>query len=176
MKYLTAFILVFFIGCSSTPNKASKAPIAGKNQYAVYKVLDIERRLGWGIHNRSYYPTNRNIDAVYITIEIKNISDSSIEVSLQPVIPLQGGEIHRIARIDYGENFFERLKYFRAQYPYETEAINLKNEIINADSSIYRQFIFVYPINQLPPILLFQAKKVGENKFDEIPVLIPKEI
>lgn len=162
------------VGCLSSQERASRVSLSGGNDFITYKVLDIERRFGYTIFNRGYYPKDPNINAVYVEFEIKNISNFNVEISLQPVVPLPGGEAHKMSRVAFGGSFWEKAYYSKERFKYEIEAVKVENEILSAGGSLYRVFVFLYPVRALPDSLLFQAKKEGEDKFETIQVALPK--
>lgn len=173
MKKITLIFLCLVVSCSTLQEKAVNAKESGKNDFVTFKVLDIERRAGYAIHNRGYYPTDKSIDAVYLEMEIKNTSSSPLEVSLQPVIPLQNKELHRIVRVDWAGNFIEKIKT-TTDHRYEIEAVYVKNESLDPGYSMFRVFVFFYPKDKLPNQLIFQVRKEGDATFEEIPITVEK--
>ncbi|PJZ46407.1 hypothetical protein [Leptospira brenneri] len=175
MKKLTLIFFCLLVSCSTLEERATKAKVSGKNDFVSFKILDIDRGPGYSIHNRGYYPTDKSIDAVHIEMEIKNTSSSQLEVSLQPVIPLQGQEMHRIVRVHWAGNFLEKLKT-TADLRYETEAIHVKNEMLPPQYSMFRVFTFFYLKERLPNQFIFRVRKDGDTTFEEIPVSIDRTI
>ncbi|EMY62652.1 putative lipoprotein [Leptospira terpstrae serovar Hualin str. LT 11-33 = ATCC 700639] len=173
MKKLTFILLFLLVGCSTLEERAAKAKLSGKNDFVSFKILDIDRTSGYRIQTRGYYPNDNSIDVVNVELEIKNTSNFPLEVSLQPVIPLQGQELHKIIRVYWGGNFIETLKT-TTDDRYETEAVNLKNETLEPGYSMFRIFAFIYPKDKLPNQLIFRVRKNGDPNFEEIPVMIEK--
>ncbi|TGL86213.1 hypothetical protein EHQ68_12835 [Leptospira congkakensis] len=173
MKKNILIVLCLLVSCSTLEERAAKANISGQNEFVTFKILGIERTAGYRIFNRGYFPRDNSIDVVNVELEIKNTSSSQLEVSLQPVIPLKGQEMHRIIRVNWGGNFFEKLKT-KTDVRYETEAVNVINETLDPGFSMFRVFAFIYPKDKLPNQLIFRVRKSSDANFEEIPVTIEK--
>ncbi|EMJ87987.1 hypothetical protein [Leptospira meyeri] len=171
MKKLTFIFFCLLVGCSTLEERAAKAKVSGKNEFVSFKTLEIERTAGYAISGRGYYPKDNSIDVVNVELEIKNISTSPLEVSLQPVIPIQGQEVHRIVRVYWGGNFFETLAH-TTDSRYDIEAAYVKNETLDQGYTMFRVFSFIYPKGKLPNQLIFRVRKDGDPNFEEIPVMI----
>jgi hypothetical protein len=177
MKIIFTLIVLLIFNCSSSEERAAKVAVSGKNEFVSYKILDIDRKLSWTVSGVRYTPRNPNVDVVYIEFELKNISDVNVEVSFQPTIPLPGGEILRITKVDRGGVFLDEIKHtYRISDDRGDigEPMNVRNEILPPGAAKYRIFAFPYPIGFLPDEMHFQARIEGQNQFQTIPVKIIK--